>query len=81
MNDGSIKLTQPRMIRRVLEYVGLDSKSETVKMHDTPAASDRILNRDSEGETRTQTWNYRGVLGCLSYLQSMVRLDITFAVQ
>ena len=79
--DGSIELTQPRMIQRVLEYVGIDPSSDNVKMHDTPAASDKILNRDTDGPRRNQTWNYRGVLGCLSYLQSMVRPDITFAVQ
>ena len=79
--DGSIELTQPRMIQRVLEYVGIDPTSESVKMHDTPAASDKVLTRDTDGAERTQTWNYRGVLGGLSYLQSMVRPDITFAVQ
>jgi len=34
--DGSIELTQPRMIERVLQIVGLD-KDENVKTHDTPA--------------------------------------------
>ena len=79
--DGSIELTQPRMIQRVLEYVGIDPTSESVKMHDTPATSDKILTRDTDGTERKQTWNYCGVLGGLSYLQSMVRPDITFVVQ
>ena len=47
--NGSIELTQLQMIQRVLTYVGFDPKSETTKMHDTPAASDKILNRDTEG--------------------------------
>ena len=47
--DGSIELTQPRMIQRVLEYVGIDPTSESVKMHDTPAASDKVLTRDTDG--------------------------------
>ena len=68
--DGSIKLTQLQMIQLILEYVGFDPKSEAIKMHDTPAASDKILNRDTEHAPQTQTWNYHGVLGCLSYLQS-----------
>ena len=79
--DGLIELTQLRMIQQVLDYVGFDPKSEMVKMHDTPAASDKILNCDTEGAAHKQTWNYRGVLGGLSYLQSMVHPDITFAVQ
>ena len=76
-----VEILSPRMIQRVLKYVGIDPSSDNVKMHDTPAASDKILNRDTDGPLRNQTWNYRGVLGCLSYLQSMVRPDITFAVQ
>ena len=79
--NGSIELTQPRMIQRILEYVGIDPTSESVKMHDTPAASDKILTRDTDGTEWKQTWNYRSVLGGLSYLQSMVRPDITFTVQ
>ena len=81
--DGSIELTQPQMIQRVLKYIGIDPTSESVKMHDTPSASDKILTRDTDGTERRQTWNlnYRGVLDGLSYLQSMVRPDITFAVQ
>ena len=36
-SDGSVTLTQPRMIERVLSIVGLDSKDTTIKVHDTPA--------------------------------------------
>ena len=34
---GSVTLTQPRMIDRVLSIVGLGSKDTAIKMHDTQA--------------------------------------------
>ena len=74
--DGSVTLTQPRMVDRVLEIVGLLSGSN-VKLHDTPATA--ILN--STSSPRLQKWNYRSAVGCLSYHNAMVRPDITFAVQ
>ena len=76
--DGSVSLTQPRMIDRVLKIVGLDSTDTHVKVHDTPATS--ILYRGNS-KKRKQHWHYRSALGCLSYIQSIVRPDITFAVQ
>ena len=79
--DGKVTLSQPRMINRILELVGLDPKDERTKRHDSPADSETMLTRDENGETRQQDWNYRAVVGCLSYLQAMVRPDITFAVQ
>ena len=48
-------------------------------MHDTPA--NVVFYHDSEAKPRQQKWHYRSVVGCLSYLQSIVRPDITFAVQ
>jgi hypothetical protein len=39
------------------------------------------LDNDPDREPRTQLWNYWSAVGCLSYLQSMSRPDITMAVQ
>ena len=36
-SDGSVTLTQPRMIERVLQIVGLAATDSHVKSHDTPA--------------------------------------------
>ena len=33
---GSINLTQPKIIERVLKIVGLDPKNEEAKLHDCP---------------------------------------------
>ena len=79
--DGSIELSQPRMIERVLEMVGLDDVPNRTKMHDTLAISTTLLDKDPNDEPCICNWNYRSVVGLLIYLQAMVRPDITFAVQ
>ena len=38
-SDGSVELTQPRMIERVLDIVSLNQSDNHVKTHDTPATS------------------------------------------
>ena len=78
-SDGSVTLTQPRMIERLMAIVGLDSKDTHVKLHDTPA--NIILQDNPKAKPRLQKWHYRSAVGCLSYIQSIIRPDITFAVQ
>lgn len=78
-SDGSVTLTQPRMIERVLSIVGLDSKDTTIKVHDTPAVE--TLTSTPSSAPRQQKWHYRSAVGCLSYIQAMVRADITMPVQ
>ena len=80
-DDGSVVLTQPHMVNRILQSVGLDPNNPDTKMHDTPADSRKILDNDPNGKRRTQKWNYRSVVGSLSYLRSIVRPDLTMAVQ
>jgi hypothetical protein len=69
------------MIERALSSVGLTPISTNVKTHDTPASDHQLLDNDPNGEPRTQQWNYRSAVGCLSYIQAMIRPDITMAVQ
>ena len=78
-NDGSVTLTQPRMIERALSIVGLHGTDSHIKRHDTPAID--ILVPSTKTKPRLQKWNYRSAVGYLSYIQAMVRPDITFAVQ
>ena len=51
---GSISLVQPIMVERIFELFGLDSTSENVKMHDTHACSNDILDNDSDVKPRVQ---------------------------
>lgn len=45
-NDGSIELSQPRMVRRILQMVGLDPDSDRTKLHDTPASDTQLLDNE-----------------------------------
>ena len=62
-----------------MKIVGLDSEDTHIKLHDTPA--NLVLQDRPNAEPRRQSWHYRSAIGCLSYHQSIVRPDITFAVQ
>ena len=66
--DGSVTLTQPRMMERVFDIVGLDPTSDKVRLHDTPTSSECILDNNPNGKPRLQSWNYRSAVGCLSYI-------------
>ena len=79
--DGTITLTQPRLVERVCQIVGLDTKNDNVKAVPSPAESSKILQRFPNSKVRKYQWNYRAAVGCLSYLQAMTRPDITYAVQ
>ena len=80
-SDGSIELSQPRMIERILHIVGLGQGGSRIKLHSTPACDKKLLDKDPNQSPRKQLWHYRSAVGCLSYLQAMVRPDITMAVQ
>jgi hypothetical protein len=69
------------MIERVLKIVGLDPDCDRTKLHNTPASEHKLLDNNPDGKPRRQPWNYRSAVGCLSYLQAMIRPDITMAVQ
>ena len=77
-NDGKVILTQPAMIEMILKLVRLDTDNSRTKLHNTPA--DKVLDQDPQGKPREQKWHYRSVVGCLEYLQSMVRPDLTVSV-
>ena len=55
------------MVERILELVGNNSTSDYVKMYDTPACSNNILYNDPYNKPRVKKWNYRAIVGCLSY--------------
>ena len=53
---------------------------ENVKIHDTPAESSKILHADDNGIDRKQGWNFRAVVGCLNYVQAMIRPILLYLV-
>lgn len=74
--DNSIKMSQPDLISRVIETLGLESSS---KQHKTPAVSPP-LHAYENGAEREEKWNYRSVIGMLTYLARNTRPDIEYAV-
>ena len=80
LSDGQILLSQPRMIDRCLQMLNIPLDSDSVKTHDTPADSTKVLHRDSEGPPRKKTFHYRSIIGALLYLTSMSRPELSFAV-
>lgn len=76
--DGTITLTQPFLIERILQSLGSAVKDANTKR--TPAQYKHILSKDEFGSARKQDWNYRSVIGMLNYLAASTRPDILFAV-
>jgi hypothetical protein len=74
-SDGSIKLTQVGLIKRIIAALGVESEPT---VH-TPASSDPLV-KDAEGDPPDGKFSYPSVIGMFGYLQSNSRPDITYAV-
>lgn len=70
-----ISMTQPGLIDSILQDLHLETSSHT---KDTPAMG--ILHPDRNGHPREDKWNYRSLIGKLTYLAQNTRPDISFAV-
>ena len=70
-----IMMTQTGLIDQVLDDLNLSHDS---RRKFTPANS--VLHADPEGAERQEPWNYRSVIGKMSFLAQMTRPDIAFAV-
>ena len=75
--DGKIELRQKRLIKRIIESVGLE-KDVLAASKPTPVGTP-LLNKDLEGLPRKYDWNYRSIVGMLGYLQGSTRPDISMA--
>lgn len=74
--DGSIHLTQPHLIDRILQDLKMDNPD--LKPKSTPAASSRILSYHSASETFDNSFHYRSIIGKLNFLEKSTRPDIAF---
>ena len=77
-NKGDeFEMKQPFLIDRIIE--SLDSEIRMTNSQSTPAVKP-LLHRDTDGEARHTSWNYRSIIGMMNYLQQSTRPDISFAV-
>jgi hypothetical protein len=72
--DGHLRLSQPGLIRRVIDALGLDDSNPKT----TPAEA--ILGRDLNGPGDIGAINYHSVVGMLMYLGNNTPIDCTFAI-
>jgi hypothetical protein len=74
-NSKTITMTQTGLIESIIADIGFDNSSNYKY---TPA--DSVLHADPSQTPRTDTWNYRSVIGKLNFLAQITRPDISFTV-
>jgi Reverse transcriptase (RNA-dependent DNA polymerase) len=77
-DDGTIKLSQPKLIDQVINDLHLEQDHTTIKP--TPAASSKLLSRHEDSRPFDGHFNYRSVIGKLHYLVAGSRSEIAYAV-
>jgi hypothetical protein len=70
---GTVSMTQPFLIQRVIELLWDAVKEVNVKS--TPAVYKEILHKDENGPERKQGWKYWSAIGMLNYLAASTRPD------
>jgi hypothetical protein len=73
--DGSVKLTQSGLAKRIVDALNVSSMPRKF----TPATKDPLV-KDEFGDPANGAYNYASVIGMLQYLQGHLRPDIMFAV-
>jgi hypothetical protein len=76
--DGTIHLTQKRLIQSILEDLGLTASN--VKSMSTPMASHKLLSRHPNSPDFDESFNYRRVIGKLLFLEKSTCPDLSYAV-
>ena len=77
-SDGEFELTQPQLIKSILNDLRLTNNNVTKK--DTPATTTTILQRHSTSQNFDRHFDYRSIIGKMNYLEKSTRPDISCAV-
>jgi Reverse transcriptase (RNA-dependent DNA polymerase) len=75
--DSSYTLTQPHLIKSIIDDVGLQANSNERAI---PALASLILHSFDKSEAHNEPWSYRAVIGKLNFLEKSTRPDIAYAV-
>jgi hypothetical protein len=76
-SNGSIILTQQKLIKSIIADLGLKNDSTT---RATPSLSSKILHAYPESPPYEGSWSYRSVIGKLNFLEKSTRPDLAYAV-
>ena len=81
LDDNSFELSQPFLINRILNFLGLcNNEFETDTNSTSTAVAKGLLHRNLNGKGQKYTWTYCTAVGMLSYLQNTSCLEILMAV-
>ena len=75
-DDTGFTITQPFLIKRILEAANLDMRMTTSR---PTLVFGPLLSRDEDGLDRKHEWKYRTFTGMLGCLQGTSRPDISMA--
>ena len=81
LDRDRFKVSQPFLIDRILNFLKLDKNDFGCRSNSkaTPVGKP-LLSKDWEGQPRKYKWNYRTIVGMLTYLQANSRPEISMAV-
>ena len=77
LDDGSIVLTQPQLIDSMIQDLHLQSGSNPKT---TPAITNKVLHKDTNGTDMTPEFHYRSVIGKLNFFEKSTRPDISVSM-
>ena len=81
LDDNSFELSQPFLINRILNFLGLCiNEFETDANSTSTPVAKGLLHRDLDGKGQTYSWKYCTAVGMLSYLQNTSHPEILMAV-
>ena len=81
LNDNSFELSQPFLIDRILNFLGLcNNEFKTDANSTSTPVAKGLLHHNLGGKGRKHTWKYCTAVGMLSYLQNTSRPEISMAV-
>jgi Reverse transcriptase (RNA-dependent DNA polymerase) len=77
-DNGTVHLTQTRLIDSILSDLGLDKPNVAAK--DVPCASSKLLTSHPRSAAFDGHFGYRSVVGKMLYLEKCTRPDLAYAV-